>query len=236
MKVVSPYRPFVPESGAHQALGPFDWVGALEMLRTSVRKACRCETYALTDVDTYLSGSVHSYATVERRLMLWLLEVTLCYLKSDDFDDDTILISPDALVLEDLSGWFRADLGLMVRTGTKYVDKPLLNGVQCWRLEAKDRLVAFYARVLQVARQSDPRLIRWGADTEPIVELLAPLLAGRFDRGDLSVFGFRAGDVFRSVPPTPPRHGQAVRTAPILDFKGLRKRFMADYFALARIA
>ena len=56
MRVVSPYRPFVPESGSHQALGPFDWVGALGMLRTSVRVACGCETYALTDVDTTLPG------------------------------------------------------------------------------------------------------------------------------------------------------------------------------------
>lgn len=236
MKIVSPYRPFAPESGAHQALGPFDWVGALEMLRASVRKACGCETYALTDVDTSLSGAVHSYATTERRLMLWLLDVVLCYLRSDDFNDDTIMVSPDALVLQDLSGWFRADLGLMVRTGEKYAEKPLLNGVQCWRVAAKDRLVAFYERVLWRARHADPRLIRWGADTEPIVDLLAPLVAGPFLRSGLSVYGFEARAAFASVPKVRPRRGMEIPATPILDFKGLRKHFMADYFALARIA
>ncbi len=236
MKVVSPFRPFAPESRAHHALGPFDWVGALGMLRASVRAACGCETYALTDVDTTLPGATHAYETDERRLMLWLLEVTLCYLRSEDFRDDTILISPDALVLQDLSGWFRADLGLMVRPGEKYAGKPLLNGVQCWRVAAKDRLVAFYTRVLAVARQADPRLIRWGADTEPIVDALAPLAAGPFHRGDLSVYGFNAGQVFRSVSKAPPRRGEPLPDTSVLDFKGLRKHFMADYFALARIA
>jgi hypothetical protein len=162
--------------------------------------------------------------------------VTLCYLRSKDFDDDTILISPDALVLRDLSRWFKGDLGLMVRTAEKYVKKPLLNGVQVWSLAAKDRLVAFYTRVLDVARHADERLIRWGADTEPIVDLLAPLQSGYFERDGLLIYGFDAGAAFRSVPPVAPRPNQHVPVTPILDFKGLRKRFMADYFKLARIA
>lgn len=222
MKVVSPFRPFAPESGAHLALGPFDWVGALKMLRASVRSACGCETYAITDVDTDLPGPTYRYLTHERRLMLWLLEVTLCYLRSDDFNEDTILISPDALVLRDLRGWFQADLGVMVRTGEKYIGKPLLNGVQCWRVAAKDRLVSFYGQALDRGRQSVPDLIRWGADTSSLVELLAPLRAGRFTRAGLSVYGFEASRVFRPV-------SRGVITS-IVDFKGRRKLLMRDYF------
>jgi len=225
MKVVSPFRPFEPESRAHVALGPFDWVGALGMLRASVRAACGCETYALTDVDTDLPGPSHQYVTEERRLMLWLLEVVVCYLRSADFDDDTILISPDALVLSDLRGWFRADLGLMVRTGAKYSDKPLLNGVQCWRVAAKDRLVHFYCWALELARQSVPDLIRWGADTDSMVQLLAPIQAGHFTRAGLAVYGFEAAQAFR-----PPGV-----TSPIVDFKGLRKHLMARYYEGLRL-
>jgi hypothetical protein len=173
-------------------------------------------------VDTDLPGATYRYATTERRLMLWLIEVALCYLRSDDFDDDTILISPDALVLRDLRGWFKADLGLMVRTGAKYADKPLLNGVQCWRVAAKDLLVQFYAQALQRARQSVPDLIRWGADTSALVEMLEPLQAGRFERAGLSVFGFEAASYFR-----PPVDGIK---PPIVDFKGMRKHDMARYF------
>jgi hypothetical protein len=223
MKVVSPFRPFVPESSAHLALGPFDWVGALQMLRSSVRHHCACETFAITDVDTALPGPTYRYETQERRLMLWLLEVALCYLRSDDFDDDTMLISPDTLVTADLSRWFRADLGVMVRTAAKYADKPLLNGVQCWRVAAKNRLVAFYAQALEGARQSVPDLIRWGADTSALVDLLTPLQAGHFARAGLSVFGFEAWQVFRPAAP-------GVIT-PIVDFKGRRKHAMAMTYA-----
>ncbi len=31
IRIVSPYRPFVAESQAHQMLGEFDWIGALRM-------------------------------------------------------------------------------------------------------------------------------------------------------------------------------------------------------------
>ena len=44
MRVVSPFRPFPAESDPHRALGPFDWVEALRMLRASVLQACDCET------------------------------------------------------------------------------------------------------------------------------------------------------------------------------------------------
>jgi hypothetical protein len=72
LRVVSPYRPFVPESQAHQLLGEFDWVAALRMLRVSVTKAMGCDTVAITDVDTDLPGPTFHYETKERRLMLWI--------------------------------------------------------------------------------------------------------------------------------------------------------------------
>lgn len=229
VRVVTPFRPFQPESGAHQKLGAFDWIAALQMLRASVRAACDCETVALTDVDTALPGPTYAYVTHERRLMLWLIEVACCYLQSADFNEDTILISPDALVRTDLRGWFRADLGVMVRTGQKYVDKPLLNGVQCWRVAAQDRLVAFYTEALVRARMCGPASLKWGADTEPLVDLLSPIVAGPSDRAGLSVYGFEAMHAFRSVPMGRPRR-LLVPQVPVLDFKSVRKRAMRQYF------
>jgi hypothetical protein len=61
MKIVSPFRPFPPESSAHRKLGPFDWVGALQMLGTSARASCDCATFALTDVDTDLPVPAYQY-------------------------------------------------------------------------------------------------------------------------------------------------------------------------------
>jgi len=235
MKAVSPYRPFAPESPAHLKLGAFDWPAALTMLRASVRESCQCETFALTDRATQLPVPAHRYDTHEPRLMLWLLEVCLRYLESSDFDEDTVMLSPDVLVFDDLRPWFRADLGVIVRVAKKFADKkPLLNGVQFWRVEAQDRLVAFYRAVLALARTLPESEICWGADTEPIRRLLHPLQAGPMERAGLSVFGIRRMQMFVTVSSVDIANiragGRPSPLTPIIDFKYLRKHHMRDYF------
>lgn len=234
MKIVSPYRPFEPESAAHRKLGAFDWIAALSMLRASVRQSCACETYALTDVDTVLPAPAHHYATTQARLMLWIVEVSLCYLRSDDFDQDTVLVSPDVVVTGDLRRWFRADLGVVVRFGPKYVTKPILNAVQFWRHAAKEALIAFYAEALRIAETLPEGFLRWGADTEPIRQLVSPIVGGGGRRLDLSVAFLDHHSLFAPVSTRYLEHaitgGGLVRfPQPIVDFKGLRKHSMAAY-------
>lgn len=236
MKVVTPYRPFEPESAAHQRLGPFDWPAAVGMLRTSVQLACGCECYTLTDLETPLAVPTHRYPLTESRLMLWLLAVCLDYLRSDAFDDDTVLISPDALVFADLRQWFRADLGVIVRVSPKFAQKrPLLNGVQFWRLTARPRLVAFYEQALAIAHTLPDNLITWGADTEPLRRLLEPLIAGPMLRAGLTVYGIRRVDLFQSVDQIAAArlaHGETPHpSTAIVDFRYLRKHLMSAYFA-----
>lgn len=222
MKVVSPYRPFAPESPAHLRLGPFDWIGALEMLRVSVRRTCACETFAITDVDTALSVPNYQYVTTERRLMLWILDVSLRYLQSDDFDQDTVLVSPDTLIRGDLGRWFTgSDLGVLTRQTPKFVHKPILNGVQWWAHHGKARLIAFYTDALDLAKTLPEALLRWGADTEPFVRLLEPIQFGAVYRKDLRVQFIDSS---------------RLRPQVIVDFKGQRKREMAAYFERAVFA
>lgn len=227
--VVTPFRPFPAESAPHRKLGPFDWLGAIAMLRESVRRSCRCETHVLTDVDTDLPGPSFRYVTAQRRLMLWILDVSLCYLRSDDFTDDTVLVSPDALVFQDLRPWFGSDLGVLARTRPKYVDRPILNGVQFWRVAAKDRLVAFYTEALVLAQTLPEPCVRWGADTDALVSLLAPIVLGRQTRAGVSVDFLPYTDVLWSfdgddLDGSWPMH-------PVVDFKGpWRKKAMRAYY------
>ncbi len=238
MKIVSPFRPFVPESSAHQRLGPFDWVGALRMLAASVQSSNGCETFALTDVDTDLPVPAYRYPTTARRLMVWILEVSLRYLESPDFDQDTVMLSPDILAIGPIGDHFQADLGLVVRPGPKYVHKRLLNGVQWWAMAGQARLVAFYTEAVRYAATLPEGLLRWGADTVPLVDLLAPLEVGTHRRAGLTVQGIERSRVFGS----PSRldlhrlgHGlpplRTALTPPLVDFKGLRKQSMGAYFA-----
>jgi len=239
MKIVAPFRPFAPESQAHHLLGPFNWIEALELQRTSALFYGHCEAYAITDVDTDLPGPCYRYATAQRRLMLWILEVCLKYLESDDFDQDTAMVSPDILVYGELQHFFEADLGIVLRVGQKFVinDRRLLNSVQFWRLSARDGLVAFYRNALAIACRLPEAVIRWGADTEPLVELLQPLplKESLIERAGLTVQCIDHRRVLRSVSTVQMARLDAGLTpewptTPLLDFKYLRKQKMAAFF------
>jgi hypothetical protein len=238
VRVVTPFRPFEPESREHLELGPFDWVGAIGMLRASVERSCRCETVTLTDVDTTLPGPTFKYATTHRRLMLWILDVSLRYLESPDFDRDTVMVSPDILVLGDLRGFFKADIGVIVRAADKFLnERPLLNSVQWWSVAAKDRLVAFYRQALEIAETLSEDVITWGADTEPLLRLLSPLEVGLSERSGLTVSGIDQREVMASFSRRilrQMRDRQPYRQGlPLLDFKYLRKVHMREFFDYA---
>lgn len=233
MRAVSPYRPFAPESLAHQELGPFDWVGAIEMLRTSVTQSNACETVVITDVDTEVSGPTFHYRTVERRLMLWILEVAHCYVHSDDFDCDTVMLSPDLLVFGSLREWMSDYFTVLMRT--RYPGHPILNAVQFWPVTRKKTLQAFYAQALAIGRALPERYLRWGGDTEPLCQLLAPLAPGLVMReGKPLARLIESNEVlqaFTSEMGAAMERGVAVPPVrPIVDFRFLRKRFMKSYF------
>ncbi len=240
MKVVSPYRPFAPESGPHQALGAFDWIAALRMLAISVRRTCACETYALTDVDTSLPVSTIQVQTSERRLMRWILEVSLRYLESSAFDQDTVFISPDTIVMEDLRAYFAGDLGLLVRPASKYKMKPVLNSIQWWPVASREKLIAFYRAALEMATELPSGYLRWGADCEVLKRLIAPVAVGRHMRAGLTVAMYDAHAVLYSITAQTTRRLKAERHAwwppgrPVIDFKGRRKHFMAPFFQRAQ--
>lgn len=239
MKIVSPYRPFPPESAAHLALGPFDWPGALQMLEASARRFCGCHVVAITDIATTLPIPAHKYPTWQPRLMLWMLEVSLRYLESPDFDQDTVMVCPDILVLGDLRPYFRADLGVIVRLGDKHQasGRTLLNSVQWWRVEAKTQLVAFYREALRIGEGLSDDVIRWGADTVPLVKLLSPIEEGLTERAGLSVSGVDHVEVmtaFSSALMRKMRFGHPfIPETPLLDFKYLRKNSMREFFDAA---
>lgn len=235
LRVVSPYRPFEPESQAHQMLGPFDWVGALQMLAVSVERSNGCETRAITDVDTSLPVPAFQYHTTERRLMLWILDVALQYLKSADFDRDTIMLSPDLLVFGDLRPWMTGYFVVLMRTG--YPDHPILNAVQFWPVARKKSLIAFYEQALAIGRTLSEGHLRWGGDTEPLRQMLEPIVPGLVLRDGKAIARLVEADeimqAFTTTQATALTRGDAVLPVrAILDFRYLRKRSQRKYFDL----
>ncbi len=201
-----------------------------------MRRSCDCETVALTDLETGVGRlPAFRYPPTQDALMLWILEASAQYLESPDFDRDTVFVSPDTLVARDLRPYFDADLVVLVRTPKKYRNRPILNAVQFWPVAAKVRLAGFYRAALAAAVAMPPNVVRWGADSEALRVLLAPLEAGQVRRSGLLVRLREASTVLYSVGGKSHMLLQPGRRidlgVPVIDFKGLRTQHMAAYFA-----
>jgi hypothetical protein len=205
------------------------------MMSASAARACRCDVYVLTDVDTNLPFPTFKYATTRRRLMLWYLEIAACYVESDAFDCDTVMLDSDQLVYGDLNRFFagRADLGLCVREPPKGGPGfPILNGVQFWAYRGKARLGPFFRRLLATAEALPEEHIIWGADTEALKILLSPLERdGRvYARAGITVRMLEADHIIQALATSQLRDldkGRPFRmTRPVLDFRNLRKVHM----------
>lgn len=237
MRIVVPFRPFAPESELHKSLPDFDWLAALQMVVATAARACKCPVNAITDVDTDLPVSSLKYRTTERRLMLWLLEVICCYVESDDFDRDTVILDVDQLIYGPLKPWFsEADLTVLVRTDEKHraSGQTLLNGVQWLSYAAKARLGRFYRLVLAGARQMSEASLQWGADTDALRDLLSPIGYGLHGRLGLAVQMLPAAGVLESFSTSHQRkldRGEFFGpSVPVLDFRYMRKLAMADVY------
>jgi hypothetical protein len=228
--VVAPYRPFHTGRAEHEG---FDWLAAARLLARSVDRTCQCPTYVLTDVDTDLPVPTIQVVTRERQLQLWILDVALRYLESSQFTDDTVMVSPDSLVLANLAGYFEGDFGVIIRPG--HPKHPMLNSVQWWPRASRDRLIAIYQQALAVGRTLPARIIKWGADTLPFEQLLAPLVPGLHRRQGLHVRMWPAPPILRSVSTfdlvrLTQGHPLKWRNAAIADFRYKRKPLMKPFF------
>jgi hypothetical protein len=161
--------------------------------------------------------------------------VALSYLRSDDFDRDTIMLSPDLLVFGDLRPWM--DRYFVVLMRSEYEKHPILNGVQFWPVRLKRQLVAFYTSALEIGQTLDEGHLRWGGDTEPIRQLLEPLAPGLVMRNGKPIARLvEANDImqaFTTVQAAALTRGEAQRPVrAVLDFRYLRKHSQRKYFEL----
>lgn len=230
MIVVAPFKPF-PHEIHHEEFGLVWWLDAIRMMRASARASCRCPVMMITDRETTLPFPSWHYVTRERRPALWYLEIACCYLSSNEFTDDTVLLDSDQLVYRDLSPWFRhkMDLGILVRRPSRD-GAAIINGVQFWPVRSKTKLADFYERALNVARGLPDSQDASGADTVALVQLLEPLILGTRQRGGLNVRFIDSRDVSKPLSSdmiTALEYGRLRRPiCSVLDFRHLRKLHM----------
>lgn len=237
MRIVSPYQAFPVEAHPESdVIASFDWVAALRMLDRSAQARAKTGIIVLTDHATDVGDlPAFRYATTATRLQQWLIEIRLAYLRSDAFDQDTVLVSPDTLIMGPLDKVFlpEADLAILMRPGPKHKGqwKQILNSVQWWRYTAKDLLIAFYEEAWRIGQTLDEDLQVWGGDTEALRLVLAPIRPGLVVRAGMRVQMMPETEAFRSVSGRDVRllaAGQQVEPpgVPLYDFKYLRKQYM----------
>lgn len=240
MRVIAPFLPLPPENIHHQAMADFDWIGATRMMMDSVTRSCRCPVHVVTDVSVHLPLPALQYPTRHRRLMLWVLESYIKYIESTDFDQDTVVLDCDQLVYANLSQFFvpHADLGLLIRPTHKHRDtwKKLLNGVQFWSVRGKERLLDFFQRALVEAEGLSDDLIRWGADTAAIRNLIEPIQLGMQDRAGIRLNLMEYSRVLEALSEddiTRLRKGIAPRPLrAVMDFRYQRKLHMRQVYEM----
>lgn len=241
IRVVAPYFPLPLEAPHHQELAAFDWADAIRMLSQSVKLACGVEMQVVTDEAAEgipaLPAPALRYATQQRRLMLWTLEACACYLESEAFDRDTVMLDCDQLVYGNLAKYFNphVDLGILVRPTPKGAPGlPILNGVQFWSRRGKAALGPFYRQALRIAEALPEADIVWGADTIALDRLLAPLERGLRRRCGLAVHLMESTDVLEALNSSQVRHlavGKMRRPfRDVLDFRNTRKVHMRAVF------
>lgn len=172
-RIVSPFRPFKPESEEHINLGPFDWLRAMNMLKISAQYCAHTEVVVLTDEKSHIGLPAFRYKPRCNRLMPWILDVSLAYLESEEFDRDTWFISPDMMVMKELDNIVPAHADLMLLSHNEHL--PIINHTQFWRHKAKKKLIKFFRQCYERSLKLSEDHLRWGADTEPFINFLDPV-------------------------------------------------------------
>ena len=232
MKVISPFHKIVPYKEHHvELVGRFDWLDALRMLRKSAQMRSSCDTFVITD-DADFPLPHYRYRTEETYLMLWVLEVCLRYMESEDFDQDTVFVSPDSLVMGNLDIFGGFDIAVSARPSK--LSNRLMNGLQWWPLASRDKLLAMQRRALDIARGLPENDKLWGADTIPLLELLGPIEEGLHQNGELVVRVF-PHPTLQTVNAVTMRKLEAGRrinphNSLVHDFKYWNKVYMVPYF------
>jgi len=241
IRLVAPFFRLPAEYAHHKALVDFDWMDAIRMLFDSARRSCGpVPMQVITDVTAGdMPMPTLRYVTHHRRLMLWYLEAACCYLESDDFDRDTVMLDSDQLIYGDLAKWFTPEMELGILARELPPKDPngyrILNGVQFWAHRGKTTLAAFYRAALALAQTLPEETIAWGADTVVLERLLDPLQIGwTVHRAGLRVRFIESKDVLERVTKRQlyqMRAGGPVQvTRDVSCFRNMRKLHMRDFY------
>lgn len=185
------------------------------------------ETVLVGDID---AGDVKIKfpAGKEHHLMNWILAAQLEYIKSPLFDQDTVIFSPDALVIKPLDSIFKMgfDMAFTVRENSRW---PINNGVIYLRPKLKQKIAAFWKDAIKVCKEYPKETQDWYGDQQSLHDV--------WSQGNHLRLGLNVMTLPCELYNASPRHTEdldtnIIETAYIVHLKGQRKHLMQQYLDL----
>ena len=156
-------------------------------------------------------------------LMIWILEAQKNYIESDAFNCNSVLFSPDALIIKPLEEIFEQDFDCAV---TLRADTILNNGVIFIKPQNKNRLIKLWDDAIKKCWSYHAALQNWGGDQKALQDVLSSadykphgLNVIKVDMEKYNAPYIRAGIETNK---------ELLEKASIVHFKGDRKKLMQE--------
>lgn len=164
-------------------------------------------------------------ASEEEYLMNWILAAQLQFIESDFFNQDSVLFSPDALIVRPLEQIFEQDfdIGFTVRDNPRW---PINNGVIFLKPQNKEKIADYWKFAISVCKSYPVETQKWYGDQQSVHEVYAQ---GSHEQIGLNVKLLPCAK-YNASPRLGPVDHELLKYAYIVHFKGKRKPLMKEYW------
>jgi hypothetical protein len=185
------------------------------------------------DYETVLVGNIEAgdlklpvKEEADGHLMNWILAAQLAYIESPLFSCNTVIFSPDALILRPLASVFLNDFDVAVTTRSNR-RWPINNGVIFLKHTRKHAIAQCWRRALEICRAYPEDIQKWYGDQQALHEMI---VSGYPEDRSVKVMELPCAQYNASPDNDGPIDEIMMQTAYIIHLKGKRKPKMADYW------
>jgi hypothetical protein len=161
----------------------------------------------------------------EDRLMNWVLAAQIAYIRHPMFDCNSVIFSPDALIVRPLQPIFDEvfDVGFTDRQNPRW---PINNGVIFLKPQHKERIAAFWEDGLKICKAYPEDIQNWYGDQQCLKDLL---VQERHIHHEVAVRMFPCSQ-YNASPDDKEIDASMLNSAYIIHLKGKRKPMMQKYW------
>ncbi len=196
----------------------------LELIGMVIENISTCGYKPFVVGDCGFADAIDIHYENNSPLMVWILEAQKAYMESKYFTKDSILFSPDALIIKPIE-FPKCDLGVTLNY-LQPVKHLLNNGVIFIKPRHKDKLIKLWDDAIRICKSYPQGIQEWGGDQMALQEAL---VTSDWEPYGLKVKLLNCEDYNAPMTKNNPTEDERVlKKAKIIHFKGERKRKMAQ--------